>query len=99
MTPTFSRIWLMKMAMVLVLAIVPESLRKAWLIRAGLETDVGVTHFTFDFGPRHQGGNGVDHDDVDGPAGDQGVRDLQPFFPSVWLRQDQWSMSTPKASA
>ena len=31
-TPTFSRIWLMKTAIVLVLEIFPESLRKAWLI-------------------------------------------------------------------
>ncbi len=33
MTPTFSRSWLMKMALVCVLLMVPANLRSAWLMR------------------------------------------------------------------
>ncbi len=48
-----------------------------------------VAHFAFQFGFRHQGGDTVDHQNVDGAGTDQGVGDFQRLFAAVGLRNQQ----------
>ena len=47
---------------------------------AGLQADVRIADFAFDFRPRHQGGHRVDDDDVHGVRLDQHLRDLERFL-------------------
>jgi hypothetical protein len=50
---------------------------------------MGVTHFPFDLGPRHQSGDRVDHQDIESPGADQHVGDLQRLLPGVGLRNEK----------
>jgi hypothetical protein len=50
-----------------------------------LQADVAVAHLAFDFRLRHQGGNGVDDDDVDRAGADQHVGDLQRLLTGIRL--------------
>ena len=52
---------------------------------AGLEADVGVAHFAFDFGAGDEGGDGVDDDDVDGVGADEGLGDFEGLLSGVGL--------------
>src|SRR4051794_24741352 len=56
---------------------------------AGLQADVAVTHLALDLGAGHQGGHGVDDDDVEGPGPDQHVGDLERLLPGVGLAHQQ----------
>jgi len=42
-----------------------------------------------DLGLRHECGDGVDDDDVDGPGPDEHVRDFQRLLAGVWLGNEQ----------
>jgi hypothetical protein len=84
-TPIFSRSWLMKMQMVLVLLRLPVSLRSAWRHEPGLEADVGVAHLALDLGPGREGRHRVDHDHVEGAGAHQHVGDLERLLPRVGL--------------
>src|SRR5918997_1660469 len=55
----------------------------------GLQADVGVTHLALYLGARHEGGNGVDDDDVEGAASDEGVGYLEGLLPVVRLGEVQ----------
>src|SRR5215208_2998791 len=57
----------------------PESLTH----QAGLKPHMRVAHLTFDFSPRHQCGDRVDHDYVEGAAADESIRYLQGLFAVV----------------
>ena len=48
-----------------------------------------VAHFAFQLGLRHQGGDTVDDQHVDGPGADQGVGDFQRLFAAIGLRNQQ----------
>jgi hypothetical protein len=50
-----------------------------------LQADVGVAHLPFDFGAGHEGGDGVDHDDIHRAGADEGVGDFQGLFAGVGL--------------
>ena len=50
---------------------------------------MGITHISFDFCFRHQGSYGVDDDDVDGTAADQGIADFQSLFAGIRLGYQQ----------
>jgi hypothetical protein len=56
---------------------------------AGLQTDVGVAHLALDLGPGRQGGDRVDHDDVERSGAHQHVGDLQGLFTGVRLGDEQ----------
>src|SRR5713101_4338624 len=62
----------------------------------GLEAHLGLAHLAFDFGPRHQGGYGIDHDHVDRAAAHEGVSDLQGLLTVVRLRDEQVFGFDPK---
>src|SRR5215469_10994994 len=55
----------------------------------GLQADVAVPHLALDLGLRHQGGDRVDDDDVDGAGADQHVRDFQCLLAGVRLGYQQ----------
>ena len=57
---------------------------------AGLEADVGIAHFPFDFRFRDQGGYGADDNDVDGAAADEFFRDFQGLFAIIGLGNEQF---------
>jgi len=48
-----------------------------------------VTHLALDLGPRHERGDGVDDDDVDGVGADQHLRDLESLLTRVRLRDEE----------
>jgi len=56
---------------------------------AGLQADVAVAHLAVDLGARHEGGDGVDDDDVEGAGADQHVGDLEGLLTGVGLRHEQ----------
>ena len=56
---------------------------------AGLQPDMGIAHLALELGPRHQGGDAVDDDDVDGAGAHQGVGDLERLLAGVGLGQQQ----------
>src|SRR5918998_76082 len=51
----------------------------------GLQADVGVAHLALYLGAGHEGGDGVDDDDVEGAASDEGVGYLEGLLPVVRL--------------
>ena len=55
----------------------------------GLEADLVLAHLAFDFRFRSEGGDRVDHDNVDGAAPDEVVRDLERLFTVVRLRDQE----------
>ncbi len=48
-----------------------------------------VAHFSVDFGLWHEGGHGVDYDDVDGAGADERFGDVKGLFASVWLGNEE----------
>ena len=48
-----------------------------------------ITHFTFEFGFRYQGGNRVDNQNVDGAGTYQSVSNFQSLFTGIRLRNQQ----------
>ena len=75
----------MKMQMVLVLLRLAVSLRSAWRHEAGLQAHVAVAHVALDLGAGREGGDGVDHHDVDGAGADEHVGDLERLLTGVGL--------------
>ena len=55
----------------------------------GLEADVAVADLAFDLGLGHQGGDRVDHDDVDGVGVDQHLGDLERLLGTAGLADQQ----------
>ena len=88
-TPTFSRSWLMKIAVVLVWLRAPVILRRAWHIRRAWSPTWLSPISPSISALRHQGGDRVDDDDVDGAGADQRVRDLEGLLAGVGLRDQQ----------
>ncbi len=75
----------MKMAVVLVWLSAAGDLAQGLAHEAGLQADVAVAHLAFDFRAGHQGGHGVDDDDVEGAGADQHVHDFQGLLAGVRL--------------
>ena len=50
---------------------------------------MGIAHVAVDFGLGDQGGNRVDHDDVDGAGANQCIDDLEGLFTGVRLGDEQ----------
>ncbi len=48
-----------------------------------------IAHFTFDFGSRHERGDGVHHNHVDRPAPDKRLGNFQRLFAGIGLRHEQ----------
>jgi hypothetical protein len=88
-TPIFSRSWLMKMAVVLDLEMVPESLRRAWLMRRAWrptwESPISPSISARGTERRHR----VDHDDVESARANQHVGDLEGLLAGVRLGDQQ----------
>ena len=57
--------------------------------QAGLQADVAVAHFAFDFGSRYQRGNRVDHHHIHAAAAYQHIADFQCLFAGVGLGNQQ----------
>ena len=60
---------------------------------------MAVAHFAFDFGPRDQGGHGVDDDDVDRVGADEHLADFQRLLAGVGLADQQVVELTPSRLA
>ncbi len=58
--------------------------------KAGLQTDMGVTHLAFDLRTRNECGNRVDNDNIYRIGPDQGLGNLQGLFTGVGLRNNQF---------
>src|SRR5262245_59251107 len=56
---------------------------------AGLQADVCITDYAFQFGPRHEGGDGIDDNHINRVAFDQHFGDLHGFFAIVGLADEQ----------
>jgi len=56
---------------------------------ARLQTDVAIAHVAFDFGLRHEGGHGVDDDDVDRVRPHEHVGDLERLLAVVGLADEE----------
>ena len=65
MTPIFSRSWLVKTSGGVRAADRAGQLAQGLAHEAGLDADERVAHLALDLGPRHEGGDRVDDDDVD----------------------------------
>ena len=50
---------------------------------------MGIPHLPFDFGTRHQRGNRVDHQDIDGTASDEHIRNLKRLLAGIRLGDEQ----------
>ena len=85
MTPIFSRSWLMKMQVVFDLAERAGELAQRLAHEPGLQADGGVAHLALELGARHERGDRVDDDDVDGAAADEHVADLERLLAGVRL--------------
>ena len=57
--------------------------------QASLEADVGIAHFTLNFGPGHQGRHRIDHHHIYSRRSHQLIDDLQPHFAGVGLGDQQ----------
>ncbi len=55
----------------------------------GLQPHVGIPHFAFDLGSRHQRRHRIDDQHIDGTAADQHVGNLQRLFAGVRLGNQQ----------
>ena len=67
----------------------PESFLQGLAHQPGLKPHVRVAHLTLDLSARHEGGDGVDDDDVEGAGADEGVGDLQGLLAVVRLGEVQ----------
>ncbi len=54
-----------------------------------MQADMAVAHLALELGARHQGGDAVDHQDVDGAGPDQRVADLQRLLAAIGLAEQQ----------
>ena len=96
MTPTFSRNWLIKMAMVLVLLIeAPEFAHRGSSFELANQRD--YPRFSIDFRTWYQGSNRVDNHQVNRPRVDQFTSNFKSLFPWVWLRQEKFVDINPKS--
>jgi hypothetical protein len=50
---------------------------------------VSVAHLALDLRFRHERGDGVDRDDVEGAGADEQLRDLERLFAGIGLRDEQ----------
>ena len=50
---------------------------------------MGVTHFTFNFGPRYQRGHRIDHQDINGAASHKHIGNFQCLLAGVRLGNEQ----------
>ena len=57
--------------------------------QARLQADVRLAHLALDLGLRHERGDRVDDDDVDGAGADQHLGDLERLLAVVGLRDQQ----------
>ena len=48
-----------------------------------------IAHLPFDFSTGNKGGDGVDHDDIDGAAADQRLGNFQRLLTGIRLRHEQ----------
>ena len=89
MTPIFSRSWLVKISAVFDAVDRAGQLAQRLAHQAGLQADVAVAHLALDLGPRHQRGDRVDDDHVDGAGADQRLGDLERLLAGVGLADEQ----------
>ena len=89
MTPIFSRSWLMKIIGGAGVVQRTGDLAQRLAHQAGLEADVAVAHLALDLGARHQRGDRVDDDQVEGAGADQHVGDLERLLTGVGLGDQQ----------
>ena len=75
----------MKMHVVFDLAERAGELAQRLAHEPGLEADGGVAHLALELGARHERGDGVDDDDVDGAAAHEHVADLERLLAGVGL--------------
>ena len=89
MTPTFSRIWLVRMQSVCVRFRLPASLRIAWDIIRACAPTVWSPIWPLELDARGERGDRVDRDDVDGAGAHEHVGDLQRLLAVVGLGDEQ----------
>ena len=89
MTPTFSRIWLVKMQIVLARFRLPVSLRSACDIRRAWRPTVWSPICALELGARRERRDRVDRDHVDRARADQDVGDLERLLAVVGLGHEQ----------
>ena len=88
-TPIFSRSWLMKMAVVPAWSQRAGHLAQRLTHESGLQTNMAVSHFAFDFSLRHQSGDRVDDDDVKRTGANQHVSDFEGLLAVIRLGDDE----------
>ena len=71
MTPIFSRSWLVKTQRRVGPGDGARELAQRLAHEAGLDADEAVAHLALDLRARHEGGDGVDDDDVDAVGADE----------------------------
>ena len=64
-------------------------MRSAWLISRACEPGWHVAHLAFELGARHQRGDRIDHQHVDGAGAHQRVGDFQRLLAGVGLRDQK----------
>ena len=79
----------MKMRQVFDFDTTPVSLRSAWDISRACRPICASPISPFDLGARHQGGDRVDHDDVDAVGADEHLDDFERLLAVVGLRHEQ----------
>ena len=89
MTPIFSRIWLRKISIVLLLDTDAGELAQRLAHQARVQADMAVAHFALELGARHQGGDAVDHQHVHRARAHQRVADFQRLLAGVRLADQQ----------
>ena len=89
MTPTFSRIWFVKMQTVLARFRLPASLRSACDISRAWRPTVWSPICALELGARRERRDRVDRDHVDRAGADQHVGDLERLLAVVGLRHEQ----------
>ena len=57
---------------------------------------MGVAHFPFQLGTGDQGGDGIDHDDIQGPASNECLGDLQGLLSRIRLRHQELGAVHPQ---
>ena len=54
-----------------------------------MQTGQRIPHLTFKFGARHQGGDTIDHQNIDRARADQRVGDFERLFAGIGLRDQE----------
>ena len=83
------RIWLMKITMVLRFRDRGGELAQRLAHQARLQAGLHVAHLAFDFGPRHQGCDQIDHQHVDRAGAHQRIGDFERLLAGVGLRDQE----------